>query len=234
MTLWGASSGEPRQLAQTRTSSDGRFAVGSQDTLGADVILYLVAKGGEATVNKGSGDNQAIAMLSVLGNAPPPKVVINEMTTVASVWTLAQFIDGTAIKGHSVGLKIAAGNVPSFVDLQTGGWGTTIQDPLNSSQTPTMANFATLADLLSGCATRVKADACGSLFAAATPPKGNAPTDTLMAAHLIARYPFHWPEQLFKLLAEFYPIPANKTMRSVPFMPYLNFPPKRVGSATQV
>src|SRR6516225_9278408 len=66
VTLWGASSGEPRQLAQTRTSSDGRFAVGSQDTLGADVILYLVAKGGEATVNKGSGDNQAIAMLSVL------------------------------------------------------------------------------------------------------------------------------------------------------------------------
>ena len=39
------------------------------------------------------------------------------MTTVASVWTNAQFIDGTAIKGHALGLKIAAGNVPSFVDL---------------------------------------------------------------------------------------------------------------------
>ena len=79
------------------------------------------------------------------------------MTTVASVWTNAQFLDGTAIKGHALGLKIAAGNVPSFVDLATGGWGATIQDPLNSGQTPTMANFATLADVLAGCVTRVTA-----------------------------------------------------------------------------
>src|SRR5262249_6377391 len=144
VTLWVASMNEPRQLRQTRTSGDGRFTLGSEETIGADMILYVVAKGGEASVNRGSGDHPAIAMLSVLGNSLPSTVVINEMTTVASVWTHNQFIDGTAIKGHALGLRIAAGNVPSFVDLQTGGWGPTIQDPLNSSQTPTMANFATL------------------------------------------------------------------------------------------
>src|SRR5215470_599444 len=63
VTLWGGSAGEPRQLAQAKTSGDGRFALGSQETLGTDVILYLVAKGGEAAVNKGGGDNPAIAML---------------------------------------------------------------------------------------------------------------------------------------------------------------------------
>src|SRR5215471_15261310 len=131
VTLWAASAGEPRQLAQTRTNNDGRFEFGSQETLGADVILYVVAKGGEAAVNKGAGDNPAAALLAVLGNTPPPKVVINEMTTVASVWTNAQFLNGAAIKGHALGLKIAAGNVPNFVDLQTGGWGATIQDSLN-------------------------------------------------------------------------------------------------------
>jgi hypothetical protein len=130
-------------------------------------------------------------MLSVLGNTPPPHVVVNEMTTVASVWTNAQFLDGTAIKGHALGLKIAAGNVPSFVDLQTGGWGTAIQDPSNSGQTPTMANFATLADLLSACATRIKPDACSKLFAAASPPKGSAPTDMLTAAQSIALVRHH-------------------------------------------
>src|SRR5262249_42427017 len=83
VTLWGASAGEPRQLAQTRTGSDGRFQLGSQATIGADVILYVISKGGEAASNRGSGDNPAIAMLAVLGNAPPAKVVINEMTTVA-------------------------------------------------------------------------------------------------------------------------------------------------------
>ena len=106
-------------------------------------------------VNKGVGDNPAIALMTVLGSKPPAKVMINEMTTIASVWTHAQFLDGTTIKGHALGLRIAAGNVPSFVDLQTGGWGDAIQSPLNGGETPTMANFATLADALAGCATRV-------------------------------------------------------------------------------
>ena len=109
VTLWAASAGQPSQLAQARTNSDGRF--------GADTILYLVAKGGTPAVNNSSGDNPVIALLSVLGNAPPSNVVVNEMTTVASVWTHAQFLDGTAIKGNALGLKIAAGNVPNFVDL---------------------------------------------------------------------------------------------------------------------
>jgi hypothetical protein len=223
VTLWAASSGQPREIAQARTGSDGRFDINSQETTGTDVTLYVVAKGGQAAASK--GDNQAIALLSVLGNTPSPNVVINELTTVASVWTHNQFIEGTAIKGHALGLRIAAGNVPNFVDLQTGGWGTTIQDPLNSGQTPTMANFATLADLLSGCTVRVSADACGKLFATATPPTGNTPTDTLTAVEAIVRYPWYQPERLFALLGEFYPVPAGKTMRAVPFMPYLNFPP---------
>src|SRR5262249_45346553 len=168
VTLWAASTADPKQLAQTTTSSDGRFQIDSQETVGADVILYLIAKGGEAAVNKSGGDNPAGALLSVLGDMPPSRGGINEMTKVASVWTHAQFLNGAAIKGHALGLKIAAGNVPSFVDLQTGGWGTAIQDPLNSGQTPTMANFATLADVLAGCGTRVKADACTKLFAAST------------------------------------------------------------------
>jgi hypothetical protein len=189
VTLWAASAGEPRQLAQTRADSEGRFHLGSSESVETGVVLYVVAKGGEAQVNKGSGENPAVALLSVLGNTPPSTVVVNEMTTVASVWANAQFLDGTSIKGHALGIKIAAGNVPNFVDLQTGGWGSTIQDPLNSGQTPTMANFATLADLLAGCATRVKPDACSKLFAAATPPTGKTPTDTLTAAEAIVRYP---------------------------------------------
>ena len=72
--------------------------------------------------------------------------------------------------------------MPNFVDLSTGGYGATIADELNSTQTPTLANFATLANVLAGCATRVKADACDSLFAAATSPDGKVPTDTLSAA----------------------------------------------------
>ena len=122
VTLWAASAGEPKQLAQARSGSDGRFEFASQDTPGADVVLYLVAKGGEATVNKGSGDNPAVVLLAVVGNSPPSKVVVNEMTTLASVITHTQFIDGTSIKGPALALRIAAGNVPNFVDLNTGDY----------------------------------------------------------------------------------------------------------------
>ena len=72
--------------------------------------------------------------MTVLGSKAPAEVTINEMTTVASVWTHNQFIDGTAIKGQPLQLKIAAGNVPSFVDLATGGWGG--DDPGPAQQRP--------------------------------------------------------------------------------------------------
>ena len=225
VTLFAATSSAPTQLSQTQTGADGRFRLSYARPQNSDTSFYLVATGGVPDANKGSGNNPSIALLTVVGTTPATKVVINEMTTVASVWTHAQFLDGKTIKGNALGLKIAAGNVPNFVDLQTGGWGATIQDPLNGNQTPTMANFATLADLLSGCATRVKADACSKLFAAATPPTGVTPTDTLTAAQSIARYSWYKPERLFELLSEFYPVPQGKDLRPVPFMPYLNFAP---------
>jgi hypothetical protein len=187
-----------------------------------DAILYLIAKGGQPKANAHSGDNPAIALMAVIGNKAPTTVTINEMTTVASVWTHAQFLDGSAIKGPALSLRIAAGNVPNFVDLQSGGWGTTIQDPLNSGQTPTMANFATLADVIAGCVTSATADACPKLYTASTPPKGDAPNDTLMAAQSIARAPWYQPTRVFALLDQFYPVPEGK-LRPVPYMPYLNF-----------
>src|SRR5215471_15578776 len=224
VTLFAASAGNPQQLGQVRSGADGRFSI-SAPSVPSGSILYLVAKGGRPTANPSSGDNPAIALIASVGAKPPARVTINEMTTVATVWTHNQFMDGTTINGHALGLKIVAGNVPSFVDLQTGGWGATIQDSLNGSQTPTMANFATLADVLAGCITQVPASACSMLFAAAKPPQGATPTDTLTAAESIARYPWYQPERVFALLDQFYPIPQGKTMRPVPYMPYLNVSP---------
>ena len=100
-----------------------------------------------------------------------------------------------------------------------------IQDDLNSTETPTMANFATLANVMAGCTTRVKADACNAFFAAATGRDGKAPTDTLTAAISIAHNMAYKPERVFGLLDAFYPVPQGKHLRAAPFMPYLNFVP---------
>src|SRR5215813_4079333 len=223
VTLYAATAGEPKQLAQAKTDNQGQFEVRvTRAPVGSS--LYLLAFGGEPKV-RGGGDNPAIALLAVLGSKPPAHAVINEMTTVASVWTNAQFLIGATLKGPALGLRIAAGNVPNFVDLSTGGWGEAIQGPLNSSQTPTMANFATLADLLSACVTRVTPNACSSLFAAATPPGGGAPTDTVNTSEAIALYPWYQPERLYALLDQFYPVHKGQNLRPVPFMPYLNYVP---------
>ena len=225
VTLWAAGVGAPRQLAQTQTSGDGRFQLTVRLPTGDASVLYLVAGGGQPAASKASGENKAIVLMAILGNRPPAKVVVNERTTVASVWTGAQFLNGTALSGNTLGLRIAAGNVPNLVDLATGELGPVIQDPLNSSQTTTLATFNTLANLLAACVTRIQGDACDRLFAAATPPGGTVPTDVLMAAQNIARNPSHQAQKLFALLDDFYPVPAGKAWRPVPFIPYLNFAP---------
>jgi hypothetical protein len=147
----------------------------------ADKVLYLVARGGTPKGSADKGANDAIALLTVLGTERPKTVTVNEFTAVASVWTGAQFLEGDVLSGPKLGLHIAADNVPNFVDLSTGGYGTTIQDGLNSGQTPTMANFATLANVLAGAVTQVKPDATRKFLAAATPRSGKAPADTLTA-----------------------------------------------------
>lgn len=129
VSLWAATAGTPTQLGQARTGADGHFTISTKAAPAKDASLYLLAKGGRSAAAKSGGDNPAIALLSVVGSKPPSRVTINEMTTVASVWTHAQFLDGTTLKGHALGLKIAAGNVPNFVDIATGGWGAPSRTP---------------------------------------------------------------------------------------------------------
>ena len=227
VTLWAASSDAPKQVGQTKTDKDGRFAIRGTGT--PDSSLYLVATGGVSAANPSAGNNPAIALLTVVGSNPPARVAINEFTTIASVVTHAQFIDNITIKGSPLQLRIAAGNVPNFVDLETGDYGATILDALNSSQTPTMANFGTLANVIAGCITRVRPDACNQFFAATTPPSGGAPSDTLLATEVVAFFPWHQPDKIFALLNEFYPLPKpgtpGKLLRDTPYLPYLTFAP---------
>lgn len=224
VTLWRAGPGAAEELVQTQTSDDGNFNLTIADDPDTAGVLYLVAEGGEAKAGTGKGSNPAIALMATLGTEPPQRVTVNELTTVASAWTAAQLLNGGALSGNALGLRIAAGNVPNLVDLETGGLGSVIIDPLNGPQTTTLAKMNTLGLLLSACVTAIP-DACDKLFDAATPPGGTAPTDTLSAAQNIARHPWHNADKLFGLLDEFYPVPAGERYREVSLIPYLYFAP---------
>jgi streptogramin lyase len=223
VTLWEAGGGAPRKRAAVKTNDRGEFQV---PLAGAHPgSLYLTAAGGEPRAAKASGDNSAITLMTVLGDRPPARVTIDELTTIASVWTHAQFLDGNEIKGPPLGLRIAAANVPNFVDLASGEYGPAVLDALNGTQTPTMASFGTLSNVVAACVARVRPDACEALFRAATDPHGKVPASTLPALHSIARYPAYQPQRVFALLDQFYPTKEEKQLRPTPFLPYLSKSP---------
>ncbi len=225
VTLWAGSVGDPRQLAQAKTADDGSFALSADATPGPGESLYLIAKGGVPSVNKGAGDNPALAFLAVLGGQPPAHVTVNELTTVASAFTNARFVKGEAISGNPLGLKIAAGNVPNLVDPVTGGWGKVLLDPLNSTQNTTLASLDTLGSLITAFATVANDGWRARLLKAATPTGGATPTNTLEAMAGIAREPWADPKDLFALFDEAYPQPKDGSRRAAPFAPYLFYAP---------
>ena len=150
---------------------------------------------------------------------------MNELTTVASAFTAARFINGESISGNPLGLRIAAGNVPNLVDPATGKWGKVLLDPLNITQNTTLANLNTLASLISAYATVANDDWRGRFFKAATPPSGVTPKNTLEAMAGIARAPWAAPKELYGLFDEAYPQPKDGSRRSAPFVPYLAYAP---------
>jgi len=220
VTLWEASAGAPKKVSETKTNNDGKFDV--RGSAHADSILYLVSTGGAL---KGKNDNHTLVLLLVLGNKPPEKVVVNELTTVASAFTAARFINGDGISGNPLGLRIAAGNVPNFVDLSTGRWGKVLVDPLNSSMTTTIATLDTLGSMISAYATVASDDWRARFLKAATSTGGETPKNTLEAMAGIARESWNAPKELYGLFDEAYPLPAPDARRSAPFAPYLAYAP---------
>ena len=158
VSLYAASADAPTRLAQVQTDADGHFVLANDQTPGGEQIFYLVASGGVPAVNKAGGNNPAIELLTVVGNQPPAKVTINELTTVASAFTAARFIQGESISGNPLGLRIAAMNVPNLVNLQSGSWGSVIVDGLNLTRSTTLANFNTLASLVTYASTSASDD----------------------------------------------------------------------------
>lgn len=223
VTLYAAGTGAPVQLAQSTTNNDGSFSLSGINNSG-DAVLYLIAKGGKITGAVNQTPANSLTLMSLLGSQPPSNVTVNELTTVASAYTAARFINGESISGNELGLKIAAGNAPNLVDPVTGGWGKVILDPINSTQNTTLAHLNTLGCLIAAYGTADDNWRANFLKASATTGAAS-PTNTLEAIQGIAKTPWANPAALFSLFEEAYPQPADGSRRSAPFIPYLAYTP---------
>ena len=173
------------------TDALGNFAItGDYTCPTASTQVYLVAQGGDPGLG---GYNPALLMMAALGNCgdltSSTNIVIDEVTTAASAWALAQFMGPGAMVGSTAtnvtGLQNAFAAANNLTNTSTGlAPGSALP---NGAVTET-AKLYTLADVIAACVNSDGGSACAPLFAAATTSNG-APTNTLDAALNIVRQP---------------------------------------------
>jgi sugar lactone lactonase YvrE len=193
VTLYASGASAAAQLASATTDSRGTFRL-SYTSPRRGAVVYAIASGGRMPARR------ALRFMAVADPADgsPRRLTLNELTTVASVYSLSRFLHGVKLTGPSPGLPNAAATVPSLVRPATGKVGSALANSPNGTSTNALATFRTLAALLGGCTTGTPRD-CRALFRAATPPRGSRPTDTLGAIHDIALNPVNHVRRIFRL-----------------------------------
>jgi hypothetical protein len=176
VTLYQTTAGALAAIGSATADRDGSFSIDASSA-GADGIFYATATVGASEV-----------LMAIVGPQIGGVVVINELTTVAAAFSMAQFAQGTVLSGDAFGLRIAAGMNDNLVDTGTGQPSPVLINPPNADQSNTLRSTRSLANLVAACMRR-RPGTDTRFFELATPPGGAAPTDTFQALLNIARNP---------------------------------------------
>ncbi len=184
----GKASSGPTRLAESRTGQDGGFKLNYRAPRRPVAVLYLIA-----------GHGAVVRLAAVLGTPRfPRRAVVNEHTTVAAGYALAEFLRSSKrIAGSSPGLQNAASMAADLANVPTGHLGWLLRRTPNGDQTSTLQAFNSLSNMLPQCARSTRH--CSQLFRLATPLGGSTPRGTLEAVADIARNPEDHVQGLFKL-----------------------------------
>lgn len=163
-------------------SFDGDFGNNSN-------LLYVVSNGG--SINSNPTPDSTLAAVLGLPNQVPSSLIINELSTAATAWSMNAFINGSSISGKPIGLSVANYATANLVDITTGSIASRLQQT-----TPSYQKFNTVANLLAGC---VNGNTCNSLFNLATDRDGNSASNTLEVAVNLAKNPLNTSAELFAL-----------------------------------
>jgi hypothetical protein len=193
--------------------------------------LYLTAREGNPGLTPGV-INPSIALMTALGPcgqlASSTPIIVNEVTTVGSIWPLAPYMSSISDLGSAAGdpsLSAAMSTAEQLVDSSHGlSPGTGVPE----GWVVQTSKLYSLADILDAC---VNSDggsagdgsACGLLFSLGNTRGGAPPTDTLSAALVIAHAPQNNVNNIFNLVPQevaFQPtISAYPADWSLPLLP---------------
>ena len=218
--LTGSGTGAVDLLAAHTISTDasGAFSItGDYSCPSATTQVYVVARGGNPGLATGT-NNAALVLMAALGDcgnlSSSTFVYVDEVTTVASAWSLSQFLGPGAAIGanatNATGLRNSFLTVQNLVNTSNGvAPGTAVPQ---GAATET-AKINTLANALAPCVNSDGGTACSALFTAAI-AGGVTPANTLDAALAIVRSPGLNIDAVY-----------NAAQTQAPFQPTLNVAP---------
>jgi len=190
------------------SGTDGSFSISNDYTCTADPLVYIVATQGNPGLSTSSANNPYIALMAALGPcsslSASTHILLNEMTTVGSVYALAPFMADTAHVGttasNQAGLVNAFGAVKELTDVSSG---TTPGPSLPANATLSAAPISTIANIVSSCVnspggTQGDGGACDLLFSGTTIQSAR-PSDTVAALLSMAKNPGHNVTPLWNL-----------------------------------
>ena len=193
------------------TDAAGGFSMTSYTCPAGNPFVYLVARGGNPGLAGGTKNNAA-GLMAVLGPCQSVSastyVQMNELTTVASVWSLAPFMSSyKAVGSGAADAEQLANGVASANQLVNMATGEAPGTSLPAGASVPVAVLNTLANLIAACINSPgghsgDGSVCGNLFALAT-NNGVPPTNTVDAMLNIAGHPSTNTSAQFQLISSY-------------------------------
>ncbi|SDY43827.1 hypothetical protein [Herbiconiux ginsengi] len=185
---------QPTKVGSTETTDGGAFTISLESAEPADdAVVYFVAAP--------NGPAQRGVLAAVVADPSTPEnlagLIVNERTTVATSFAMAQFVSTDGIVGTAPGVVNSAAMAGNLVDPRTGELAEVISSSPNVSESSTLPAFQSLVGMLSACVG--DDDACAALLDAAAPAGGEEPVDTFRAFADIAKHPANAVVPLFDL-----------------------------------
>jgi hypothetical protein len=188
----GAAPGTAQVLGTSTTDSFGSFALDVPPNVVDNDVLYLTSRGGRIGERELPMEVELATSLADLRSGP---IVVNELTTVATGYSLAQFAADGSLGGVNPGLRNAATMPRNLVDIATGEPSRFLGEHPNGSSTETLASFNSLASIVAGCA--AGSNDCGAFLTSATDAWGTRPQTTWQAMTLLPTNPAGDPVGVF-------------------------------------